>query len=281
MIKAACTADGKHIIKTARAAHGLGPRLEADWHILQENPAVPYRFYMADGDAVLQLCGGRAVLCGDVHNSEEMEALFALEQPCAIISTGWVPQGWQKTNLQVMVFDGRSAEIQHPNASASVFASPPLLSLPLPDGFEENVSVSEFINALTATAPFENSAGRDAFYSDMCTRRNHGRAFFCGVRQGGKLAGVAAVFSLTDTEAYISGIATLPEHRGKGYASALTAHLCGRFGGKAACGKKNTRAISLICENSLAGFYTRLGFKKAGTVVQAQPTAAQHFKNNK
>ena len=65
----------------------------------------------------------------------------------------------------------------------------------------------------------------------------------------------------TASAGLIGAVATLPEHRGKGYAGALVTALARQLNTK---GKR----ADLMCEEKLTQFYNNLGFEKTGAWAQ-------------
>ena len=64
-----------------------------------------------------------------------------------------------------------------------------------------------------------------------------------------------SAMAVTPGHVYIGALGTLPEHRGRGLAGRLVAHICGQYAG---------REIRLSCREELRGFYENIGFERVG-----------------
>ena len=106
--------------------------------------------------------------------------------------------------------------------------------------------------------------GADNFYSEVCTKRNHGMGQFWLARQDGQPAATAGCYALTDTRAYLAGVVTLPEYRrqgiGGGLCAALAAHLAAQG-----------RTVGLLCRPEREPFYQKLGFVRQGWLHCGRP----------
>ncbi|MDL2327087.1 GNAT family N-acetyltransferase [Ruminococcaceae bacterium OttesenSCG-928-A11] len=244
MIRQATGADSLFILEKARAAIGIGPRLEVDLRLLAENPKLPCAFYRVGENALFEHTGAGGTLLGAPEDAGEFAGFLALLGVWQITTDGWLPPGWTPDPLHVVVFD--------PTLPAAAPRPLPVL--------DEAPAASEIMAVLQSSGPITTPAIRDAadgFYADLCVRLNHGYAAVYGVREmpGGPLVSTAGAYCLTDGEAYLSGVETRPEHRGKGYAAALLAALCHRF-----CG---ARRVSLLCRPALVPYYRKLGFAQS------------------
>ncbi len=92
----------------------------------------------------------------------------------------------------------------------------------------------------------------DSFYPDMSHRLRHGLARIFAVRADGRAVSCCMTSAETELCAVISGVATMPDMRGRGYASLLV--------WKTAEALK-PRDVFLFCDKELAGFYNRIGFQ--------------------
>lgn len=249
-----CPPDGQDLLlATVRRAHCVGPRLEVDWRILQDNPKMPYRFYFAGPtfagpEAVIELTGRGAVVCGQPEDEEEAALFLAHAGVDRLVSDGWAPAGWAKNRYEVML------------------RQPAPMAMPgLPPGLVEWPAAREVLQVLESRdGPIRPNGNRDGFYADLCARRNRGYAEVYGIKEGIVPVCTAGVYALTEDEAYIACVETTPPAVGKGYASALVYLLCHRFA---------ARRISLMCAPALFGFYAPMGFRPAHKtgVVAIQP----------
>lgn len=234
MIRAAGPEDGAQLLRALRASPALGALLEADWLLKNDNPAMPWLFYLAGDAAVLKLDGGHAVLCGTVYDGEELASFLHLHGVTGLESDGLQPPGWHAEPLAVLA--------RQSAAGAKGPAGPPGLDMAPPPG--------EVLAVLESSRPFAPPARRERYYAALCARLNRGLAAVYGVREGGLLASVAQA-TVTDAGVCISAVETRPAFQGRGHASALVGCICSRYAPKPA---------SLVCRPALAGFYRRLGF---------------------
>ena len=86
----------------------------------------------------------------------------------------------------------------------------------------------------------------EPWYLDMSHRVRHGISRFYGL-----FGSALAVQYAINGEALISQVATLPENRGKGFASRLLSAVCGELRGF---------SVYVLCENELLEFYRKNGF---------------------
>lgn len=86
----------------------------------------------------------------------------------------------------------------------------------------------------------------EAWYLDMSHRVRHGISRFYGL-----FGSALAVQYAINGEALISQVASLPEKRGKGFASRLIS---------AVCNELQDFAVYVLCEQELEGFYQKNGF---------------------
>lgn len=253
MIRAATPGDEGLVLGLCglAGAPALGARAEADWRLLAENPRLPYRFFVvgdAGNKAVLEACGPDASLLGAVADGVDEIQLFLNFLGVKKLLGGTPLPGWTPENLTVMV---------HSACTPPASASPPTL----PDGFAPDTAPSPREAALLL-----QEAGRlapedaDDFYAGLCTRLNHGFARLWGARQkqGGKLAAIALLHSITRRQAYLTAVETLPAAQGKGCASALVGNLCASAA---------PLPVALLCAAGTTDFYQRLGFAPCGTVL--------------
>lgn len=118
--------------------------------------------------------------------------------------------------------------------------------------------INDVLEVLESTdGKMRPESARQAFYTDLNTRRNHRRALVCGVRENGRLVSTAGVYALAQGEAYIACVETVPPARGRGYATRLVQALAGTHRGQ---------RRTLICERELQGFYEKMGFVPFGAL---------------
>lgn len=108
------------------------------------------------------------------------------------------------------------------------------------------VSLSDAYDVLKTSFDFEF----EPWYLDMSHRIRHNISRLYGYN-----GSVLAVQHDIRGEALLSQIATVPEKRGKGNASALISAVCRKLEGS---------KVYLLCEDDLAAFYVRNGFEFCG-----------------
>lgn len=245
MIRLAQPQDEPQILAAAIAYPGIGPKLWVQWQLQQQNSAFGYRFYCVGETAVLSLENDTASFYGTVPNEEELEKFLFFTGVQKLTSATWVPQGWLQTPLHCMY---------RPSAGNC-------LPYPLPSNVDVQPAMDEVMKVLESTEPLLPQVFHDSFYADTCARRNHGYAAVLGLRTStGQMVSSAGIYALTPHEAYLAGVETCPDHRGKGYASVLVQALCGLYA---------DRMVSLLCKPELISFYAALGFVKGKTVWAA------------
>lgn len=242
MIRQATHADGADLLAAARACPCVGARLETDWALATENPRLPYHFYLPGDGSVLALNTQSALLAapfsgGVPAHGEELALFLSFSDTRLLFSDGWAPPGWQgdvHLRMRRPSLDG----------SESPGADPP--------GLDRDPRADEVIAVLESGPDTLTPPARDRLYSDLQTRRNHGRAAVWGIRgSGGRLEATAGAWALTDREAYIACVETRPDARGQGHARALMGALSRHFA---------HRALTLVCKAELRPFYEGLGF---------------------
>lgn len=105
---------------------------------------------------------------------------------------------------------------------------------------------------------FDGLDNRARWLSDVSFRVNRGAAKAAAVQEDGELAACAMVLFETQAAALIGAVATLPAHRGKGYAGALVTSLAREE-------KAANKRVELLCaSNGIVDFYQKLGFRITG-----------------
>ena len=109
----------------------------------------------------------------------------------------------------------------------------------------------------------DDAPEHDGFYVDVSHRMRHGWMQLRAVRQGETLLAAAVTVALCDGAAVIGAVATRPEARGRGYASACVTQLAQALTGQ-------QRRVFLCPKNEYAaGLYASLGFAPCGAVALA------------
>lgn len=95
-------------------------------------------------------------------------------------------------------------------------------------------------------------------YSDVLESISHGGRMY-GMFEHGKLAAVAGTTAENSVSAMVVSVATLPQYRGRGYATRLVSKLCKE------CLDGGMQFLCLFYHNPEAGaIYRKLGFKEIG-----------------
>lgn len=126
---------------------------------------------------------------------------------------------------------------------------------------EEN-DVPEAIGMLTDIEEFARTykkTKRDEHIKHMTDEMAQGGKVTVGGFLNGRLVTVASTSAENSESAMVVGVATVKEHRGKGYASAAVTALCQD------CFERGKKYICLFYSNPVAGrIYNRIGFKEIG-----------------
>ncbi len=210
------------------------------WQMLQENPALPHRFYRIDNTGLCKISGGRALLLGHAQDAEEFGAFLRFSQVLQLTTSNPPPPGWKVVEKSRVLLRPSNrilpAFIEHKEVK----------------GFSKTVSPSDILTLLESSDGPIPPAARDYFYADLCARRNHGHAILYGILQNNALLSTAGIWALLEHEGYLANVETHFSHRNQGYASFLLSQLCHDFG--------STHSLSLLCQEPLIAFYSRFGF---------------------
>ncbi len=125
------------------------------------------------------------------------------------------------------------------------------------DCIANSFDLSDIYDILNCSG-FEGLADKSSWLSDVYIRLNHGTAYIAHTIENGKTVACAMVLFETEKAALIGAVATLPEYRGKGYASTLVDSLAKGMN------KKGKRVELLCVNNSIINFYNKLSFYKTG-----------------
>jgi len=102
---------------------------------------------------------------------------------------------------------------------------------------------------------FMRQSGFESWLVDKSHKRRHRIAELALVFDGGQAAATGGIYSKTPQYAVIESVATLPEFRGKGYATEIVCALVNK------ALKQGCKPV-LSCGDGLVPFYQRLGFDK-------------------
>lgn len=230
------------LLAIARQVLALGPRVEVDWLLKKQNPAMPYLFYKAGQKAVVEISGNHGVVLGQPEYSGELENFLEFSGVNRISTDGWLPGGWMKKEMQCLVYSPQQGRL-----------------FTMPSGFDAFPTMEEVLEVLESNeGRIVPQTARDGFYADACARRNYNYATVVGLRQGGCLVSTAGIYCATPCQAYLACVETKRAMQGRGYAKALVGWLCAQY---------KDIPVSLLCEDKLVGFYKALGFVGSGQPV--------------
>ncbi len=95
-----------------------------------------------------------------------------------------------------------------------------------------------------------------AFLSDVCSRLNKGTASMIAAEENGSLRACAFALFEGEKSVLLGAVATSPEARGRGFASAIVSEIAK---------EKSQKDVFLFCRNdSLVDFYGKIGFEVVG-----------------
>lgn len=126
----------------------------------------------------------------------------------------------------------------------------------------EEIDVPEAIDLLADIEEFAKTYKkneRDEHIKRMKDEMAQGSKVTVGGFLNGQLVTVASTSAENSESAMVVGVATVKEHRGKGYASAVVTALCQD------CFERGKKYICLFYDNPVAGrIYNRIGFREIG-----------------
>lgn len=202
------------------------------------------RFYLADGQAALQVSGTHGLLVGRPRDGEELASFLSFQNVTCLKSDGYCPQGFSAAALPLMRYDPAEA---------------PLLP-PLPTDMAEDDMPSMLRLLAELDRLGDGAVMPDTFAVDACARRNRGLADIRALTApDGRYAATAGVYALQPWEAYLAAVKTAPAFRGRGCAGYLVARLAQAYA---------DRPVRLLCAGEMTTFYTKLGFAREGSVKQ-------------
>ena len=219
----------KQFLQALRESPVMGVRIETLYACYKNYPSL-CAFYLAGANAALSVTGSAALITGRPEDAEELAELLNYLGIQEIEGIGLTLPGFEEEPFEVLSYKP-SAEL-----IMGVFE---IEKEPSP------ATVWEILHKVGAQMT------KDSFYADYCMRYNKGLAQVYTLKENGKSAATAGVYSMNETEAYISYVATLPEYRRKGYATAVCHSLASNLG---------NRNIYVACEASISRVYEKAGF---------------------
>ena len=127
------------------------------------------------------------------------------------------------------------------------------------DGIDRRPDLKEVYRIMTAQFPLPG--GFAPWYTDLSHRIRHGCARAYLMREAGRPVSTCLVSAESPLAGLISAVTTLPDCRGRGYASALLAAACADL-------RDAGRRPVLECREAMIPFYERLGFEEDFDVAE-------------
>ena len=235
-------------LRRCAAVPALGPLLAANAAAFGLGGQL-VQCYLCDA-GVLQLRGASATLLGSTDGEELADVLTFLGiTALRTQETVPPPPGWQCA--------GRTCVLEWQPVPGA--ALPPL---PQEIALNEEPSVGAVLEILAGEGIADLAA--ENLYSELCAKRSRGLACVWTAEADGAPIGCACASAITDREAYLSEIATLPAARGKGIGRALVAALAARLA-------EEGRRVTLLCAPHRRSFYESFGFVQCGSFCELKP----------
>jgi len=209
-------------------AYGLDCYFAPCWTLVREGTAVTF----------LSIMDGNAVLAGDVD--EELLMFINMKLEIRAIRTN------RKNGelIEQFEWDAEYGVVMTPGNAMDVPESPSCTLAP-----REIYPVVESCFG---------DLGFDAWYVDVSHRIRHGCCRIAGIKEGNAVVCCAMTVSECDGAALIGAVGTLPQARGRGYASSVVLHLARELDGE---GKR----VLLSPKNEGARrLYEKIGFVECG-----------------
>lgn len=202
-------------------AYGTGERFLEHWVQLEDN----------EPRAVISRMDGNITIFCESADDELLEFIEAVGYNTVLADKELFPQYWSGEILMKFVGKPETEIFDNIDFTPTIREIYFILEKCQGEGFE----VPDF----------------DSFYPDMSHRIRHNLSRVLAYRLDGQAIACCITSAETNNCAIISGVACLPEYRGKGYASRLIAKIAESLG---------KRDIFVFCREELIGFYSRLGF---------------------
>ena len=197
--------------------------------------------FLAGELAALQVCGQRALLCGEPEDEAELASFLSFLGVARLKTQGCCPQGFAPHALPLLRFDVRRA--------------PPVP--PVPDGLRlENEPSLLAVRCIKGLS--DGAVPPDSFAVDAAARRNRGLADIRALSADGTLAATAGVYALQPWEAYIGAVETAPAFRRRGCAGRVLERVI------ADARAQGRRGCVLTCKDKLVHYYEKFGFVNEG-----------------
>lgn len=198
------------------------------------------RFFLADDAAALSVSGENALVCGEVRDAEELDSFLAFSGVRCVRSSHAVPSGFAREEIFLMTY-----------------TQPQTREFPSGMRLEEMPRMTKLGESMRYT---DGTMSSDDFIAEACARRNRGLAHIFALEAPDGYAATAGVYALCAHEAYLGGVVTREEYRGRGCAGALVLYAANRYA--------PGRAVRLICAPERRTFYESIGFSAGRDVMQ-------------
>lgn len=178
---------------------------------------------------------GALVMAAGTADPEELASFLAFLDKHQYLTDGTVPAGW------------------HEGQTVRLYTLPPENCLPLPPRPADAVWNENPSAFGVARLMFAESERQDDFYSELCTKRNHGMAQVYTLEADGKILSTAGAYALYDGQAYLACVKTRPDCRGRGLAGWLVIDTANRLA-------RQGWQVVLLARPDRFSFYEKLGF---------------------
>lgn len=215
-------------------------------HLALFGRSQPGRFFA--GPSLAVDLGGTAASVAGRCAPEELASFLRLCGKRSMMGDGPAPAGWHlEREHHVFTLEAGGA-LAEPAADEALWRSLTLNPDPSP---------GRVAQALFPDRP----ARRDDFYSELCTKRNHGAARVWALERQGELVCTVGAYALHGGQAYLACGQTRQDLRGQGVGGRLIVRAANQL---AAEGWQ----VSFLCADERVPFYTRLGFAPGGRVAR-------------
>ena len=120
---------------------------------------------------------------------------------------------------------------------------------------------ADFYEVLSVSNPGYLTGDYADFLTDFSHRVRHGTAHILLLKSRGRPVATTAALVKTEGELFLGGVATLPEERGKHYASTCLLAFCDRY---------PEHRVFLCCRPEKQAFYEHLGFAKVNDFLELE-----------
>lgn len=215
-------------------------------HVKLFSKSQPGRFFAGPGLA-MELTGTKADLTG-VCDPEELASFLRLCGVTSLMTDGPAPTGWELDRMHHLFALEAGAALPLPAADEALWASLTLDRTPRPGAVADRLFPSR-------------PQRRDDFYSELCTKLNHGVARVWALERDKGIVCTVGAYALHAGEAYMACGETAESLRGRGIGGRLIVSMANEL---AAGGWR----VTFLCADERVRFYTRLGFTEHGTLAR-------------